>query len=237
MFFFRRKNKEKTASPVPSFDEEDFFYYLRKDPYADGVLLSLSHSSVRYQSENADRDAFTAISREILEGLFSGYWTSAWVWDRVPCYFVLPDGQRCQEKRLFSQAFQEYAKQSGTAHSVLTGNDGRIAAFSQGFYSPFFTSYLSDMSDMPDILEDYFDREMYVYGYQQSFKPSNCFDIEDHRIKAATWDIRAFFDELHDNLLLFIKDASETERVAALTRQACTKYRKNLRLVNLEDPG
>ena len=235
MFFFHRKNKQKPLPPpVPSLDSEEFRYYLRKDPDTDGILLTLSHSSIRCREENADRVDFTAISREILEGVFSGFWVSAWVWGRIPCHVVLPNGQRCTEKKIFSQVFQEYAKQSGLPHPILINDDGRIALFSLGFFSPFFSSYMSDMPDEPVY---FFDRTMNFYGYQQPFEPSGCFDAEAHRADSASWDIHAVFDELHDNLLLFIKGNSEAERIAALTRQACTKYGKKLRLVNLEDPG
>lgn len=225
MFFFRRKNKNRAIPPpVP----KEFIYYLRKDPDVDGVLLSLSHSLSR--PENADRDDFTAISREILENVFSGFWVSAWVWDREPCYFVLPDGQRCEEKRIFSQAFQQYAKQSGLPHPILVNEDGRIVLFSQGFFSPFFSSYMSDMSDVPDVFEDFFCREMYFYGYKQLFEPSSCYDEEERRVESASWDMQVFFDELHDNLLLFIKDPYETERVTSLVGQVCNKYGKELHI-------
>ena len=230
MFLFRRKNKNRpipppVSPPIP----KEFIYYLREDPGSDGILLTLSHSLSR--PENADSDDFTAISREILEGVFSGFWVSAWVWDRVPCYFILPDGQRCKEKRIFSQAFQQYAKHSGLPHPVLVNDDGRIALFSQGFFSPFFSSYMSDMSDMLDVLEDYFDREMYFYGYKQPFEASKCYDEEERRVESKSWDIQAFFDELHDNLVLFIKDPYEITRITSLAQRACNKYRKEFRTI------
>ena len=214
--------------PIP----KEFIYYLRKDPDADGILLTLSHS---YSNpENADSDDFTAISRGILEGIFSGFWVSAWVWDRVPSYFVLPDGQRCEEKKIFSQVFQQYAEHSELPHSILVNDDGRIALFSQGFFSPFFSSYMSDMSDMPDVLGDYFDREMDFYGYKLPFVSSNCYDEEYRRREAPSWDIRAVFDELHDNLVLLIKDPHEIERIVTVARQVCTHYGKEFRTVNMD---
>ena len=228
MFFFRRKNKNRPGPPPASPPiPEKFIYYLRKDPATNGILLSLSHSLSN--PENADKDAFTAISREILEGVFSAFWVSAWVWDRELCDYVLPDGQRCEKKTLFSQAFQQYAENTKLPHPILVKEAGRISLFSQGFFSPFFSSYMSDIS------ADFFYREMYFYGYKQSFEPSSCYDEEKRRAETAFWDIQAFFDELHDNLLLFIKDASETERVAALTRQACDNHGKELRLINIEE--
>lgn len=234
MFFFRRKNTQKPLpSPVPSLDSEEFRYYLRTDPHAGGILLTLSHSSIRYGEENADRVDFTAISREILEGVFSGFWVSAWVWDRTSWHIVLPDGRRCTEKKIFAQVFQEYAKQSGLPHPILINDDGRIVLFSQGFFSSFFSSYLSDMPDEPVY---FFDRTMTFYGYQQPFEPSGCFNDEVHRTDSASWDIHAVFDELHDNLLLFIKDDTEADRIAALTRQTCTKHGKELRFAPCDTP-
>ena len=93
---------------------------------------------------------------------------------------------------------------------------------------------MSDMSDMPDVLEDYFGREMYFYGYKQPFAPSHSYDEAVRRKESLPWDIHAFFDELHDNLLLFIKDPHETERIATLVRQACDQYGKKRRIINLD---
>ena len=227
MFFFHRKNKNRpvpppVSPPIP----KEFIYYLRKDSDADGILLTLSHSLSR--PENADSDDFTAISREILEGVFSGFWVSAWVWDREPCDYVLPDGQRCEEKKVFSQAFQQYAKNFKLPHPVLVKEGGRIVLFSQGFFSPFFSSYMSDIS------VDFFCREMYFYGYTQPFEPSNCYEEERRRSELSSWHIHACFDELHDNLLLFIKNPHETERIVSVVRQACNRYGKEFRAVNMD---
>lgn len=227
MFFFRRKNKNSPIPPpvLPPIPKE-FIYYLRKDPDTKGILLSLSHS---YSSpENADSDDFTAISREILEGVFSGFWVSAWVWDSEPCDYVLPDGQRCEGKRIFSQAFQQYAKKFKLPHPVLVKEGGRIVLFSQGFFSPFFSSYMSDIS------VDFFCREMYFYGYTQPFEPSNCYEEERRRSELSSWHIHACFDELHDNLLLFIKNPHETERIVSVVWQACNRYGKEFRAVNMD---
>ena len=227
MFFFRRKNKNRpipppVSPPIP----KEFIYYLSEYPDADGILLALSHSSSR--PENADIDDFTAISREILEGVFFEFWVSAWVWDGKPCDYVLPDGQRCEEKRIFSQAFQQYAKHAKLSNPVLVNEGGRIVLFSQGFFSPFFSSYMSDIS------ENFFCREMYFYGYKKPFEPSNCYDEEEHRVESESWDIQVLFDELHDNLVLFIKDPRETQRIVSVVRQACNRYGKEFRAVNMD---
>ena len=227
MFFFRRKNKNKPIpDPVPLSVPEGIVYYLGKERYIDDILLSLSHSSSDLLPENADKDDFTAISREILEEVFSNLWVSAWIRDGNLRDYILPDGQRCEKKRSFSQAFQQYAKQGDHSQVFLANNQDDIVLFSNGFPLLFFLSYMSDIS------EDFFDREMYFYGYKQPFDPSNCYDEEERRSELSSWDIHAFFDELHDNLLLFIKDPHEAERIASLVRQACNRYGKELRMIN-----
>lgn len=219
MFFSRRKNKNK---PIPSPTSEEFIYYLRQDKGTDGVLLALSHSSEPPMHENADRDDFTSISREVLEQIFSDYWVSAWVWDRT---YVFPGGKRGKEKTCFAQVFQQCARRSEIPPSLLACEDGKIAFFSHGFSSPFFSFYMSDT------FEGLLDREMYLYGYKQPFEPSGNYNEETRRQELLPWDIQVFFDELHDNLLIFVKDQHEAVRISSLTRQVCDKYGKKLRLV------
>ena len=65
--------------------------------------------------------------------------------------------------------------------------------------------------------------------------PSNCYDDEKRRAESASWGIQTYFDERHDNLLLFIRDPHETERIASLVHQACKQYGKELRIINADD--
>ena len=217
MFFQQRRKKKQTEEhPAP----EKFVYFLKRENDANIDLLTLGHSG----SESGDTEDFTSISIELLAALFSPFWVSAWVHDGTPHDYVLPDHQRCGRKECFSQALQQYAKRSGVRQLFAANEKGNIAFFSQGLYLPFFASYMSDIS------EDFFNREMFFYGYKQSFTPSNDYNTENQRNELLPWDLHAYFDELHDNVLLYIKTPYVTEHVITLVQQICEKYGKELHM-------
>lgn len=233
MFFFRRKNKNRpdpapASSPIPA----KFIYYLRKEHDANMDFFCLSHSSPvnPYAPENADRENFAAISGEILAAAFSGRWVSAWVRNGSPGDYLFPDGQRCAPESCFSDAFREYADRDGLTDPFVSQN-GQIAVFSQGFFTPVFSSYLSDISN--DAL---FDRELRFYGYRQTFVPTKDYETERRRSETLPWDLHAYYDDLHDNLYLFVKTPHDTAALCRTVERICAKYGKELRLVNIEVP-
>ncbi len=217
MFFWRKKKRGMVPPPPPEVLD---YYWVREKYDADTSLFSLSHSV----SEFYDLDAFTAISKDILRAAFSGLWVSMWIYDKDPKDFLFPDGWRCIPPKSFPEACLQYLQRTPAELPILLQEDGDAVLFSHGICLPIFEAYLSGV---PEFI---YNREVYFRGYKQAFTLMKDYGMEKDRPETASWDTHAFFDELHHNLLLYVKQPYDPAPLARIVQESCEKYGKELHI-------
>ncbi|MBQ3497434.1 MAG: hypothetical protein IJA73_04820 [Oscillospiraceae bacterium] len=205
---------------MPQQAQEEFIYYLRREHTGDTIEFSLSHSG----TEGGDAEMFAAISADILCAVFSDLWVSMWICDGEPRDYLFPDGHRCDPPEVFSRACSAYLRHTASEQKILCKHPEKTLVSSCGLCFSILEAYLSDVK------ADLYDREVFFWGFEESFEPEQDFDTEKRRMETRAWDVYAEFDELHDNLNIFVKAPCDVAALFRCVEEICGKYGKEFRI-------
>lgn len=210
-------------------------YYL-----VDGAnLQGFPTFNLTYSGETGD-DVFSQICIDIMIGLCEKQWVKLWIGNGNNHIFVLPNGEKSFKKESFAQALQRtwrekkdvklffQAKKMPRAFFYKENVLQDAMVFSKGVEQSILQAYLTKIQPGFHVCE------ATLLVYQNWDDNLNHYETAEDANIRSDWKIFIRYEELPDYMDITINSSNiNIEYIEGIVGEACKKYKRNLKTVQL----